>query len=478
MTVSKASIDLLLSNRSPPIPDGINRCNLINDIEELVNLEELMTVRTALKILVVEDNRTQAESLRYILEKGGHEAVLAADGTEGLALIKKNRPDIVLTDVIMSPMDGYELCRRIKEDPEMRAIPVILVTYLYNPADVIKALEYGADNFIIKPYDAACIYSRITSTIQSVQNMADEQPGAPLSVSFSNHHFRIRSGRVQILNILLSTYETAIKNNCELQVADERLHYLNAQLQKAVSDLKLANEELHNKNIERGRLETALFRSNKKFQYMGSIIHHILLTQLSSVYHNLDKIRGEYAAQHVNEGGNFRKAYDLVEKALNIVRITSETLDPMVQSPTWMDLNILVKNAVNEIPPGSLRIDCRIPDTIQINAYPLIEKVFSELIDNSIRHGKTTTFIRFSIQDRDGIQMLVFEDDGVGIPQSDKKSVFSHEYGLSASHGLFLSEEILSVTGITISETGIPGEGARFEIQFPRGSIRNTTESG
>ncbi len=437
-----------------------------------------MTEQAALKILVVEDNRTQAESLRYILEKGGHEVVLAEDGPQGLSLVKEQRPDIVLTDVIMSPMDGYELCRRIKEDPDIQKTPVILVTYLYNPADVIKALEFGADNFIIKPYDATCIYSRITSTIQSVQQAADEQSCAPLSVTFANHHFRIRSGRVQILNILLSTYDTAIKNNCELQVADERLHYLNAQLQKAVSDLKVANEELHHKNIERGRLETALVRSNKKFQYMGSIIHHILLTQLSSVHHNLEKIRGEYAARHMDEGMSFKKAYELIEKALNVVRVTSETLDPVVQSPKWMDLQTVVKNAAHEVPQGSIRIDCRIPEGVQINAYPLIEKVFSELIDNSIRHGKTTKLIRFSIQDRDGVLVLIYEDDGVGIPTSDKKMIFSHEYGLSASHGLFLSEEILSVTGITICETGIPGEGVRFEIHFPRGSIRRVSESG
>ncbi|PWR71394.1 hybrid sensor histidine kinase/response regulator [Methanospirillum lacunae] len=423
------------------------------------------------KILVVEDNRTQAESLRYILEKGGHEVIIAADGQEGLASIEKQHPDIVLTDVIMSPMDGYELCRRIKENPATRSIPVILVTYLYNPADVIKALEYGADNFIIKPYDADWIYSRIIGTLESVTQVQKEVVTDPLTVSFSNHKYEIRSGKMQILNILLSTYETAIKNNCELQVADERLHYLNAQLQKAVSDLKQANEELHNKNIERGRLETALVRSNKKFQYMGSIIHHILLTQLSSIYHNMEKASfGQ--KEGLVEPGYFKKAYGMVEKALNIVRITCETLDPVVQSPAWIDLRDLIHNALREIPAGLVRVDCRIPESVKVNAYPLIEKVFAELIDNSVRHGKKTTTIRFSIENHEDVPVLIYEDDGVGIPVQDKKEIFSHEYGLSASHGLFLSEEILSVTGITISETGVPGEGVRFEIQFPRGSIR------
>ena len=210
---------------------------------------------------------------------------------------------------------------------------------------------------------------------------------------------------------------------------------------------------------------------------MGSIIHHILLTQLSSVYHNMDKIRVSQKDGTVETHGFFKNAYEMVEKALNIVRITSETLDPMIQSPTWIDLHLLVKNALQEISPGTVRIDCQIPDSVKINAYPLIEKVFSELIDNSIRHGKKTTTIRFSMQDRDEMPVLIIEDDGVGIPAPDKKMIFSHEYGLSASHGLFLSEEILSVTGITILENGIPGEGARFEIQFPRGSVRVGSDS-
>lgn len=433
----------------------------------------LMIDITSLRILVVEDNRTQAESLKYILEKGGHEVEIAADGQEGLERLKVRRPDLVMSDVIMSPMDGYELCRHIKEDDTTASIPVILVTYLYNPSDVIKALEYGADNFIIKPYDADCIYSRITNTIQAnTQASGRDQIIDPLHVNFSNHHYTIRSGRIQILNILFSTYETAIKNNYELQVADERLHYLNAQMQKAVSDLKQANEELHRKNVERGRLETALDRSNKKFQYMGSIIHHILLTQLGSVFHNLEKVRSGQKNESPDISSHFHKAYELVEKALNIVRITSETLDPVIQEPSWIPLHQLIRNALSDLAPGMVHIDCKIPDNILINAYPLIEKVFSELIDNSIRHGKKTSTLRFNLEDHQGDMILIYEDDGVGIAYSDKKKIFSHEYGPSSSHGLFLSEEILSVTGITISETGNPGRGVRFEINFPKGSVR------
>ena len=436
------------------------------------------TELSTLKVLVVEDNRTQAESLRYILEKGGHEVILASDGVEGIEVIQHQKPDIILTDVIMSPMDGYEFCRHVKENEETRSIPVILVTYLYNPSDVIKALEYGADNFIIKPFDAECIYSRISHTIQSVRHSGPEECREPFKISFSSREFSISSGRAQIFNILLSTYETAIKKNCELQVADERLHYLNAQLQKAVSDLKQANEGLHQKNLERGQLEHALVRSTKNFQYMGSIIHHILLTQLSSVHHNLDKVRTSHLTGRAEASGYFSKAFELVDKALNIVRITSETLDPAIQAPRWMDLRTLIRNSYHDSGPGMVTIDCRIPDNLLINSYPLIERVFSELIDNSIRHGKKTTRIRFSYEEMGGVPVLIYEDDGVGIPNHVKKLIFSHEYGPSASHGLFLSEEILAITGITICETGQPGVGARFEIQFPVGTIRREGSDG
>ena len=438
----------------------------------------MMTDLAQLKILVVEDNRTQAESLRYILEKVGHIVEIASDGIEGLEKISLNRPDLVLSDVIMSPMDGYEFCRNVKQDAKTAKIPVILVTYLYNPSDVVKALEYGADNFIIKPYDADSIYQRINNTVQSLKQVSDsDQVNSPLDVSFSTHHYSIRSGRIQILNILLSTYETAIKNNYELQVADERLHYLNAQMQKAVADLKLANEELHRKNLEHGRLETALDRSNKKFQYMGSIIHHILLTQLSSVFHNLEKVRSIQKRDLSNQGNYLDKAYDLVEKALNIVRITSETLDPTIQEPIWMPLRQVIRNAFFEVGTGIIRTECTIPDDIFINAFPLVEKVFTELIDNSIKHGKKTSVLCFSLEEHQEDICLVYEDDGIGIEYSDKTKIFSHEYGPSASHGLFLSEEILSVTGITIREVGCPGKGARFEIYFPKGSVKRISNN-
>src|SRR5512136_355959 len=118
-----------------------------------------------MKILVVEDSRTQAESLRYILEKKGYTVTLATNGSDALEQIRAGRPDLVLTDIVMPEMDGYELCHRIKTEGALSSLPVIMVTQLFDPVDVVKGLESGADNFIIKPYEPQDIDSRIQNVM-------------------------------------------------------------------------------------------------------------------------------------------------------------------------------------------------------------------------------------------------------------------------------------------------------------------------
>lgn len=183
--------------------------------------------KKSIKILVVEDSRTQAEFLRYILEEEGCRVMLAEDGREALGEIDSYKPDIVLTDIVMPEIDGYELCRRIKSDDNTKDIPVILVTQLYDPADVIKGLESGADNFIIKPYEQADIQKWITNILPSLDKPDPDGPQKALLIRHSDKDYSINAGRTQILNILLSTYGVAVRKNSELEEAQERLNSLN-----------------------------------------------------------------------------------------------------------------------------------------------------------------------------------------------------------------------------------------------------------
>jgi signal transduction histidine kinase len=111
-------------------------------------------------------------------------------------------------------------------------------------------------------------------------------------------------------------------------------------------------------------------------------------------------------------------------------------------------------------------------ETVEIYADPLLEKVFYNLFDNAIRYGKTITTIKFYFQISDKGLSLICEDDGVGIIEGYKSCVFDRGVGQNTGMGLFLTREILSITGIEIEENGICGKGARFEMFIPRGTFR------
>src|SRR5688572_9243819 len=111
-------------------------------------------VNNHLEILVVEDSPTQAELLKSILEQKAYRVSVARSGEGALTIMGSRAPTLVISDINMPGIDGYELCRRIRSHEELRGIPVILLTSLADPKDVLKGLECGADNFITKPYDA------------------------------------------------------------------------------------------------------------------------------------------------------------------------------------------------------------------------------------------------------------------------------------------------------------------------------------
>lgn len=190
------------------------------------------TATKHLEILVVEDSRTQAEELRFILENEGFKVSLAANGKEALRLMKKWLPDIVVTDILMPEMDGYEVCKHIRADERLRHLPVILVTSLSEPTDVIKGLEAGADNFITKPYDEKFIVSRIEYLIANRELREGTETGGGVRVFFSGRHYLIDAERLQILDLLLSTYENAYHQNRKLLAMQKELSETNERLEQ------------------------------------------------------------------------------------------------------------------------------------------------------------------------------------------------------------------------------------------------------
>ena len=186
------------------------------------------------EILVVEDSPTQAEQLRFILEKRGFIVSVASDGKKALASLAMHKPDIIITDIIMPEMDGYELCRRIASDPSLADIPVIFVTTLTDPTDVIKGLQVGANNFITKPYDEEHLVSRIDYLIANKSLRGSSTFGDAVDVLVSGQSYHITADRPQILDLLLSTYENSYRQNRKLVEAQDQLRELNELLEETI----------------------------------------------------------------------------------------------------------------------------------------------------------------------------------------------------------------------------------------------------
>src|SRR5438132_1007032 len=119
------------------------------------------------RVLAVDDQQLNLELLAAYLGGTGCDLVLANNGFEALAAIAAGRPDLVLLDVVMPGMDGFEVCRRIKSDPANRLLPVVLVTSLNRVEDRVRALQLGADDFLSKPIDRNELMARVVTLIKT-----------------------------------------------------------------------------------------------------------------------------------------------------------------------------------------------------------------------------------------------------------------------------------------------------------------------
>ncbi len=183
----------------------------------------VLTPQRNTQILVAEDSPTQAQRLVYILTQRGYQVTAAVNGREALEVARRLRPALIISDVVMPEMDGYTLTRHIKSDAELRGTPVILVTTMSDPQDVIRGLECGADCFILKPYDEQHLVGRVHYILLNREFRQAHDSGMGVEIHFNGQRHYITADRLQILNLLLSTYDAAIQRNQELSESQEAL---------------------------------------------------------------------------------------------------------------------------------------------------------------------------------------------------------------------------------------------------------------
>lgn len=189
-------------------------------------------------ILAVEDSLVQAKMLQYFFDQNNINAKIFNNAYDAYNSAVENPPVLVISDIVMPGMDGYELCLKLKNNAALCNVPVILLTALRDPLDIVKGLQAGADNFITKPYDEHYLLSRIIYLLANIDISPDaEDRYKVIEIAFQGNKYQINSDKKQILNLLLSVYEAAIIRNNELIVAKQQLEDIN-------SNLKTANEQL------------------------------------------------------------------------------------------------------------------------------------------------------------------------------------------------------------------------------------------
>ena len=196
------------------------------------------------RILIVEDSLVQVARLKNLLQERGYWVTVATNGQEALAAAREREPDLIISDIIMPGMDGYEMCQAIKHDGVLRDIPVILLTVLSDTKDVIRALKAGVDYYLTKPYYENHLLSQVESALARPVRQKNDGAEEELEVAFGGERHVITSDRQQILNLLLSTYDNAVQQNQKLINTQRELQKMNEQLQQGIIDRKQAEGEI------------------------------------------------------------------------------------------------------------------------------------------------------------------------------------------------------------------------------------------
>jgi len=192
----------------------------------------------ATRILVVEDSRTQAEALRLLLEDNGYVVTLAPNGEAALDLVESGSFDLVVSDITMPGINGYEVCRRIKGQLGQRELPVLLLTALSDPMDIVQGLEAGADNYVTKPYEPSQLLARLNHMQKNRELRRGTRGRLGVNVTFLGTTFTVNSEKEQILDLLISTFEDAVLQNRRLRQRESELETAKAQLARYAGKLE------------------------------------------------------------------------------------------------------------------------------------------------------------------------------------------------------------------------------------------------
>jgi len=221
--------------------------------------------------------------------------------------------------------------------------------------------------------------------------------------------------------------------------------------------------------IIRNRQEESLKTVNKKLSLLSTLTRHDILNLITALTGYMEISEDMTVDSELLV--LIKKEAALVRSIGEIISFTSDYELVGLKTPVWQEIGAIFAGVSSGLESEGISVITSV-DGIWIYADPLLARVFANFIDNSLRHGHNITAISLSFERRGDDLILIYTDDGKGVATDEKEKIFLRGYGRHTGLGLFLIREIFAITRITIRETGIPGEGVRFEMKIPQGGYR------
>jgi len=241
-----------------------------------------------------------------------------------------------------------------------------------------------------------------------------------------------------------------------------------------ITERKILESEMEHHTAELHRFSQTIQQVNDKLNLMNRITRHDILNQLTAIVGYLYLMKEKTADPALQDyiAIELRAAKNIEDQ----IMFTRDYQDIGAQSPRWFDLRSVIRSAAEKLPLSPVTLSVNVGLT-QVCADPMFEKVFYTLFENTMRHGRSVTAITISSVEEETQLVIIYEDNGGGVPAGHKEDIFDQKYFKHTGFGLFLSRMILGITGIRIRETGEPDKGVRFEILVPVGAYRTEPQA-
>ncbi|MHB8164683.1 MAG: PAS domain-containing sensor histidine kinase, partial [Methanoregula sp.] len=303
-----------------------------------------------------------------------------------------------------------------------------------------------------------------------------KKDGSPLWCLVSSAPLLDANGRFQGSFSMLTDITARKIAHQELELKNQELNMVNERMAAAFEELQSTGEELvaRNRELEEqresiSRSKNALKIANRKLNLLSGITRHDVLNQLMALSGYVD-LSGR-CSQDAQFQQLLEKEQRIIERIHKQILFTGEYEDLGVNAPIWQDIRTTVMNAAAGLDLSGICLNVASGGT-EIFADQLLGKVFYNLMENTLRYGKTVSEISVSWEKKAGGLVITYTDNGAGVDADARAHLFERGFGKHTGLGLFFSREVLSITGLSITETGTPGTGVRFEITVPEDGYR------